>query len=110
LGSNGRNPRMTVVRWPQAWWDVIRRIWRATEPLDYDGRFYHLRHVENGSSPQGRDFATKTRISVRSRRRARCRADGQTSGANAISARGGRVDLGSCRLPANHISRGRIFA
>lgn len=57
----------------QEWWDIIQKIWGASEPFNFDGRFYHLRHVEGlpkpyrgsipilnaGSSVQGRNFAAK---------------------------------------------------
>ncbi|MEV6912294.1 LLM class flavin-dependent oxidoreductase [Amycolatopsis sp. NPDC051071] len=57
----------------QEWWDIVRKIWRATKPFDHDGRFFQLQHVEGlpkpydrplpvlnaGSSDQGREFAAR---------------------------------------------------
>ncbi len=61
-------------RYGQEWWDVIRRAWQATEPFDWDGEFFHLKHarctpkpvgdslppvMNAGSSRQGREFAAR---------------------------------------------------
>ena len=57
----------------EEWWDIVRRIWTETTPFDYNGRYFHLNHVEGlpkpyhemipilnaGSSRQGRDFAAR---------------------------------------------------
>lgn len=61
-------------RYGQEWWDVIRRAWQATEPFDWHGEFFHLKHarctpkpvgdslppvMNAGSSRQGREFAAR---------------------------------------------------
>jgi alkanesulfonate monooxygenase SsuD/methylene tetrahydromethanopterin reductase-like flavin-dependent oxidoreductase (luciferase family) len=33
--------------------DVIRRLWRAEGPVDFDGRFFNLRRAVLGLSPFG---------------------------------------------------------
>ena len=33
--------------------DVIRRLWRADGPIDFEGRFFRLRHAVLGLSPSG---------------------------------------------------------
>jgi FMNH2-dependent dimethyl sulfone monooxygenase len=56
------------------WFDIINRIYTATAPFDYDGKFYHLKNVSGqprplqtprpvtlnaAFSPPGREFAAK---------------------------------------------------
>ncbi len=56
------------------WFDIINRIYTATEPFDYDGKYYQLKNVSGkprplqsprpvtlnaAFSPPGRDFAAK---------------------------------------------------
>ena len=58
----------------QEWWDIVRRIWSAEAPFDFDGEFFKLKKVRGqprprqgdrvmmmnaGSSPAGRDFAIR---------------------------------------------------
>jgi alkanesulfonate monooxygenase SsuD/methylene tetrahydromethanopterin reductase-like flavin-dependent oxidoreductase (luciferase family) len=61
-------------RYGQEWWDVIRTAWLATEPFDWHGEFFRLRHanctprpfgagmpplMNAGSSREGREFAAR---------------------------------------------------
>jgi len=58
----------------QEWYDVVRKIWSNPTPFDWDGKFFHLKHVfgdpkpvngvlppimNAGSSAEGRDFAAR---------------------------------------------------
>jgi dimethylsulfone monooxygenase len=58
----------------QEWFDIVNRIYTATEPFDYDGTYYQLKNVSGkprplqsprpvtlnaAFSPPGRDFAAK---------------------------------------------------
>jgi alkanesulfonate monooxygenase SsuD/methylene tetrahydromethanopterin reductase-like flavin-dependent oxidoreductase (luciferase family) len=58
----------------QEWYDVVRKIWTSDAPFDWDGHYFHLRHVfgdpkpvggvlppimNAGSSAEGRDFAAR---------------------------------------------------
>jgi len=58
----------------QEWWDVLKRIWSADQPFDFDGEFFKLKKVQGhprprqgervmmmnaGSSSAGREFAIR---------------------------------------------------
>ena len=58
----------------QEWYDVVRKIWSSAAPFDWDGKYFHLKHVfgdpkpvggvlppimNAGSSAEGRDFAAR---------------------------------------------------
>jgi dimethylsulfone monooxygenase len=58
----------------QEWYDVVRKIWSSDAPFDWDGKYFHLKHVfgdpkpvggvlppvmNAGSSAEGRDFAAR---------------------------------------------------
>jgi FMNH2-dependent dimethyl sulfone monooxygenase len=61
-------------RYGQEWWDVIRQAWQATEPFDWNGEYFQLKHagctprpvgdslpplMNAGSSREGREFAAR---------------------------------------------------
>jgi FMNH2-dependent dimethyl sulfone monooxygenase len=58
----------------QEWYDVVRKIWSSDTPFDWNGTYFHLKHVfgdpkpvggvlppimNAGSSAEGRDFAAR---------------------------------------------------
>ena len=76
FGMFGVEQRPPEQRYPyaQEWIDVVKRIWTADEPFDYDGAFLQLRGVEGnpklvgadapllinaGRSPAGRQYAIR---------------------------------------------------
>lgn len=72
LGLDLPDDHETRYAYAQEWFDLVRKLWSATEPFDWDGTFFKARQVMSdpkpvrggvpilnaAGSPQGRGFAT----------------------------------------------------
>jgi FMNH2-dependent dimethyl sulfone monooxygenase len=67
-------PKEHVARYAfgQEWYDIVRKIWSSEAPFDWDGTYFHLKHVYSdpkpavlppvmnaGTSAEGRDFGAR---------------------------------------------------
>lgn len=72
LGLTLPDDHETRYGYAQEWFDVVRRLWAAEAPFDWDGRHFQLRHtygkprptvappiLNAAGSPQGREFAVR---------------------------------------------------
>lgn len=72
LGLTLPDDHETRYAYAQEWFDIVRRLWTDEAPMDWDGRFFHLRHsygrprpaamppiLNAAGSAQGRDFAVR---------------------------------------------------